>query len=923
MIRISRTHVFLIMLLALLTAVALRLPNLPEAPPGLHYDEAANGILSANIGLRGDHPIFIASYTGKEVLFFYLAGGLMRLLGDSIFALRLTAAFVGLLTISATYWLGRELGLKREVVIIAASLLAVSFWHVLFSRLGFRAITQPLLQALTLAALLRGLRRKQWGWLLLAGLFLGLTAYTYLAARLFPILLLLAALPLLLSRATWRRRWTQLMVTAVTGGIILSPLLAYFVQHPDAFWVRIGQVAPGTAGLSLGESTLRSLQMLFLVGDPYIRFNLPGRPLFNVFWGTLLVVGWLGLWLRWREREDWQRMAALLLLLSPLLMLLPTALATNEIVPSNLRAIGLIPLLFYLPGLGLQHLLQSLEGWLQSRMVALTTLATAVTILILGGIFTERLYFREWATDPQLFYENDGDLTAVARFLDEEDLSETTVYVTALHYQHPTLAFLSKHYDAVKWLPGSDALVFPEQAKALYIFSHNSPLPDWARPFFADFPGDITVDAPITTIMRTSPPEITPPYTADVNFGNTITLLGYNARPAYTGETMPVTLYWRVDAAPTINWMPFVHLEDVWKYRWSQVESFAYPAAQWQPGEVIVQRVDLPISPGTPPGPYRLRIGLFDPATGNRLPQLDGNGRFAGDSYILEFVGVLAGPLPETMPQSSHPMQETIAPGLQLLGYERGGMEIATGETLPLALWWQAEQPLPPLATRLELLKPDHTGQILLATQPVHNTYPFNDWYTPQFLIDHVDPMIPANFSAGSYRLQLRILNEDDETLFTTSLGDLNITATERLFIPPPTQMTSGVVFGNELLLLGYDLEETAVHEFTLRLVWQAEELPTEDYTVFVHLLGQDGVCCVWQQDAMPQQNQYPTTRWLPDEVVVDSYTIRLPDDAEPGDYPIEIGLYVAETGLRLPVSGTGVTEGGDAVWLRPLALSQ
>ena len=138
----------LIMLFILLVAAALRLPALTATPPGLHYDEAANGVLAGDIGLRGERPVFIASYTGKEVLFFYLAAAVMRVAGESVFALRLTAAYVGLLTVAAAYWLGRMLLADRRLAVLAAGLLAVTFWHVLFSRLGFRAISQPLMPLL-------------------------------------------------------------------------------------------------------------------------------------------------------------------------------------------------------------------------------------------------------------------------------------------------------------------------------------------------------------------------------------------------------------------------------------------------------------------------------------------------------------------------------------------------------------------------------------------------------------------------------------------------------------------------------------------------------------------------------------------------------------------------------------------------------
>ena len=145
-----------LILLCLLAAAALRLSQLSDIPQGLHYDEAANGILAADIGLRGDRPVFISSYTGKEVFYFYLAGALMRTIGDSVFSLRLVSAFLGILTVATTYWLGVELIKDRRIALIGTALLAVSFWHVLFSRLGFRAISQPLLQALTVAAFYRG-----------------------------------------------------------------------------------------------------------------------------------------------------------------------------------------------------------------------------------------------------------------------------------------------------------------------------------------------------------------------------------------------------------------------------------------------------------------------------------------------------------------------------------------------------------------------------------------------------------------------------------------------------------------------------------------------------------------------------------------------------------------------------------------------
>ena len=62
--------------------------------------------------------------------------------------------------------------------------------------------------------------------------------------------------------------------------LTFAPLGVFFLTHPDTFGVRITQVASSTWQDALRGIGL-CLQGLVLpgAGDPYIRFNLPGRPM--------------------------------------------------------------------------------------------------------------------------------------------------------------------------------------------------------------------------------------------------------------------------------------------------------------------------------------------------------------------------------------------------------------------------------------------------------------------------------------------------------------------------------------------------------------------------------------------------------------------------------------------------------------------
>lgn len=933
----TRQNALFLLVLILFIAALLRIPLITEIPPGLHYDEAANGILAGDIGVRGDRPVFITSYTGKEPLFFYAAGGLMRLIGESVFTLRLTAAYIGLLTISATYWLGRELLADRRMAVIAAALVAVSFWHLLFSRLGFRAISQPLLQALAVAALFHGFRKWRWGWFILGGVFLGLAAYTYLAVRIFPILLFISFVPLVFNRHTARYRAAQLTIFGVTAILVALPLLLFFMNNPDTFWIRITQVAPVDGAPDLVETYLRTLSMFFLVGDPYIRFNIPNEPLFAWIWGGLLLVGWLLLLLRWRRWwYDWQKSAVLLLLLNPFIMVLASSLAVNEIVPSNLRAIGLMPFIFFLPAVGLVYLLEQLAGLLRRPDLAITAYLrrlhllagydinysfVVILILLVGGITTGRSYFVTWAENNQLFYATDTDLVETAAYLNKQVDQSIPTYVAARHYRHPTLAFLSDHYDQLKWLPQSAALVFPTGGPARYLFPHSSPPPDWAASYLPEpaaapaGPDGLPV---FTAYYLQEPPEIVLDRPVQANLDNQIRLFGYEVQPGAQGETIPLLLHWQIDGGPSPGLRPFVHLEDSQGYRWSQVETFAYPSEQWTAGETILQRVDVPVPPGTPPGNYRLRVGIFNDETGHRLPHLDEEGRYAGDSVYLEPVTVVAGPPPDPLPEAPFGRPVVIRPGLAWLGYALPDRTVGQGENLDLALWWSATESQPDLTIRLELIRRDNTGRILQDSRPGQGTFPFSAWQPPLFFIDRLNPAIPPTFPAGEYGLYLRLLDENGDTLFSETLGGVTLIETERSFTLPAVSRPLSANLGNEIALRGYELDELEPGRYHLSLVWQALQTPAEDYTVFVHVLNPDGTCCPWQADQYPVAGTYPTGRWLPGEVVIDQYEIMLPPDLPAGLYPLEVGLYIAETGRRLVVTIPDMPT-NEAVFLPPL----
>lgn len=119
-------------------------------------------------------------------------------------------------------------------------------------------------------------------------------------------------------------------------------------------------------------------------------------------------------------------------------------------------------------------------------------------------------------------------------------------------------------------------------------------------------------------------------------------------------------------------------------------------------------------------------------------------------------------------------------------------------------------------------------------------------------------------------------------------------------------QKNVGARLGDAFELIGYDLAR-AGNAITLTAYWKSIGETRDDYTVFAHLVGAINPATqspVWaQDDARPGRGSYPTSRWRAGEIVIDEYKLALPAELPRGEYMIEIGMYILETGARVHVT--------------------
>lgn len=400
----------LILLLIILgLAGFVRLWQLEQIPPSVYFDEAVNGMDAIELVEGGQFKPFYPANGGREGLFINLIGLSFKLGGISVFSLRVISAIAGILTVLGLYLLAGQL-FNRRVALSSSFLLAVSFWHINFSRIGFRAILLPLVLVFLFYFLVKAYQTKSIWYLILAGLFLGLGFYTYL-----PYWMIFLILPFFLYEYSkigkYRLGCFKILILALIAIVVVLPLAIYFFHQPP---INISAKRLSLEGLSVFSkegsikffflNIIRTLGMFHFKGDGNWRHNLVAEPM--LFWpvGLLFILGIIIIVFKRRNY---------FLLVWLVAMLIPAILAWEELPhPSAIRTIGTIIPIYLLAGLGFVFIFEKTR-LLKSKAVKISL----ILILVSVSIFNFNKYFFDWARQAEVKKWFSGDLNRVGVYL--------------------------------------------------------------------------------------------------------------------------------------------------------------------------------------------------------------------------------------------------------------------------------------------------------------------------------------------------------------------------------------------------------------------------------------------------------------------------------------------------------------------------
>lgn len=386
-----------------LLALLLRTVNLSGLPAGFHGDEAVIGLEAQRILREGDIGPYSPYAAGQPTGPIYLTALSIRLLDNSVFAVRIVPALLGTLTVLALYIVVRR-NVGIPATLIGAATLAVMSWHIHFARIGFPLEAWPLVAVLMVGAFTEALRRRDWRWWATAGALTGAGIYVYNAHPLLAGATVLGVAGYLAFNRSVPLRRDLVGVAAFTLAlmIVLVPMARYALADDTKYWDHFqeSRLIETNEWQELDGSAERGRFLASRYVDVWDRLSrepeedlVDGTGMTVIIPPIMLLLASFGIVIGlWRYRSPLVYLGTLIIVIMPL----GSAITSGGELR---RALVIAPFLAMFCGLGAVAVLD-----VARRRGRAATAGAAVAVAILTGVVTYQnldLYFGEFA-EPEI-----------------------------------------------------------------------------------------------------------------------------------------------------------------------------------------------------------------------------------------------------------------------------------------------------------------------------------------------------------------------------------------------------------------------------------------------------------------------------------------------------------------------------------------
>jgi uncharacterized membrane protein len=718
----------------------------------------------------------------------------ISIFGDSEIGLRSLSVVLGILLVFLIGVLGTRLFSSR-VGLIAAFIAALSPFQVYYSQEARMYMLLTVLGSLTMLITLIILKdysgdKSSTGIGIIYVLIVTAGLYTHYA---YPIILLTVNLVALLW--FWQARsHISTLSKRILNWLILQaiPILLYLPWLPTAWrqlttWPSAQQDAALGAILGTVSTTL-----LFGLSWPFEQ----GFLAVGILALTLVTTLWLGL------KKDWQdtiratqsnsiASPTVRLILLWLWFLLPVGLTIVIFSPAFLKF-----LLVAAPPLAL--LLALVSGWLAftlspseksaenpARFTLAGYLISSALLIVVTGASTVSLH--HYYNDPTYVRDN---YRGIANFIQAVGGLEDAVILNAEGQQD----VFNYYYERAQT---AEAPVFPlphqrpldeattlveleriaENANKIYAvyWATQQADPDGFIEGWLDnnlFKATDQWYGNVRLVSYASPPTDLDPLPVNYRLGDSIRLTAYglSSTQIAPGDILQVALNWETDTPQLADYTVFVQVLDPRNHLVGQRDAQPIvPTTEWKPGKTVIDGHGVYIEPGTPPGKHRLVAGLYNSATGQRIPVATGaEGESPKDFVELGEIEVVRPPVP--LPLEAFDIQVPLnAPMLEvtLLGYDLYKLghrstpdtPLHPGDPLHLVVYWRSDQPIYWLEDQLFIQVVTVSGRKGLQSftrQPSGSVYSIKDWQPGEIVRAQYDFFL-NNLEPGTYRLALTL----------------------------------------------------------------------------------------------------------------------------------------------------------------------